>query len=523
MTGRMAVGPSGDEGQGVRWRTASPESTGLARYARTVRDHWWFVALAVVVALLFALIYLQRAESVYQAHAELLVQPSTSDSLNSLGLGLLQGTADPTRPLETVSRLVTTQSVADRARIRLKTSRSTDALLANISAQPVAGSSIVDVAAKDSTPQAAVALADAFASGIVDDRTARLHSELDALIAVQRVQAADPALLRELERMRQAPDPTVRLETPAPLPTSRLSPRPMITLIAALVAGLVIGIAGAFLIELFDPRVRREDKLRESYDVPVLLRVPRLRHVESGGTLAPELLDAYRPLRTTVTRQQSGRTAARKGSVLVTGATPSSGKTTTAAALAWSLASTGASVLIIETDVRGLRMSSLFDAPTTGPNLSDVLDGASSVQDAAVPVGDPDLSLLLLPAGRGQRPDQAPSDAAVQALLDDAAAVADWVIVDAPALQDAPGVLAFAVGVRDVVVTVRPGTAMRHVDALAQLLEQQLIVPAGFILTDARAGADRPRSPVTSTGARRRPAPQRARAAVPGDPQTPGG
>ena len=50
-----------------------------------------------------------------------------------------------------------------------------------------------------------------------------------------------------------------------------------LTIIAAVFAGLILGIGGAFALHALDPRLRREEQLRELYSLPILARVPKER------------------------------------------------------------------------------------------------------------------------------------------------------------------------------------------------------------------------------------------------------
>ena len=125
------------------WRTQPAESSGVTRYVQTLRAHARFVVACVILALAAATLYLARTDDVYEAHAQILVQPVPSDATTQLGLGLLRETGDPTRPLETLARIVTTDSLAQRVINELKLKDTPRTLLPRIQAAPVAQSNIV--------------------------------------------------------------------------------------------------------------------------------------------------------------------------------------------------------------------------------------------------------------------------------------------------------------------------------------------------------------------------------------------
>jgi len=109
-----------------------------------------------------------------------------------------------------------------------------------------------------------------------------------------------------------------------------------------------------------------------------------LQKRNGNGTGSPELLlhvtgrsplaESYRQLRTSVLLSTAGRAPK---TLLVTSSLPGEGKTTTAVNTAISLAQTGASVVIIDADMRRPRLRSIFDlSEQTG--LSSILSSAMS-------------------------------------------------------------------------------------------------------------------------------------------------
>src|SRR5207253_2319554 len=79
----------------------------------------------------------------------------TGDTPVSGSLGLLRESADPTRDVETASRLVTNLAVASRAQQSIHSSRSPQSLLSSCSAAPVAQSNVVAVTCSGNSPKEA--------------------------------------------------------------------------------------------------------------------------------------------------------------------------------------------------------------------------------------------------------------------------------------------------------------------------------------------------------------------------------
>jgi tyrosine-protein kinase len=484
------------------WLQPPVEEAGLRRYIETLRERVWIVVAAVVITTGMAVAYVVTASKVYEAEADMLVTPISSTDTFLVGLpGLIPPSSDPTRDVETASRLVTNVEVASRAKKKLNSSQSPRQLLGKVTAVPVASSNIVAVTAQAGSPAQARDLANAFATEAVNNQTAQLHAAIDkalpALVTHLRQGAGDPTAIRaaiaSLETLRTGSDPSLRLETKADLPSHPVSPRRSLSIAGGLLAGLVLGIGGAFASQGLDPRLRREEQLRRLYRLPILARIPReprsRTHRPLGPLeLSPATSEAYRTLRGTLA---VSRRAAGSGSraILVTGSSPSEGKTTTAINLSSSLATAGHNVILIEADLR---------RPGIGPALglqskygvASVLVESVALQDALVttPTFGTNLGILLADYEGGWISDLFALPAARE-LIADARRMADFVIIDSPPLTDVIDALPLVDYVDDVVLVAGVGkTHLRKLSQLGELLAEYGVRPAGF----AVVGTPRP-------------------------------
>ena len=468
------------------------------------------IVLVVIVAVGAAAAYLATADKTYEAEADLLVTPVTGDVL--LGLPVIRSSNDPTRDVETAARLVTTRDVAARVIKELKLADSPSGLLERVEAAPVAQSNIVAITAEAGTPEEARDVANGFGRGVVADRTETLHQELDKAIEQLEERIASgqgttttegvplEAQLAELQTLRAQNDPTLRLETAADAPSSPSSPRPFLTIAAAILAGLVLGVGGAVALQALDPRLRREEQLRELYRLPILARIPkekdaatavrtkgllgrfrRHRKALSPSELSPATLESYRTLRTMLA---ASRASGREGrSILITGPSPSEGKTTTAINLAFSLARSGQRVIVIEADFRRPTIAEALNLRAK-VGIGRVLLGSVPLDDALVTAHPFGEQLRVLPAGRGD--DllvELLSLPAADALLEQAEQLADYVVIDSPPLTEVIDALSLAQQVDDVVIVVRIGNSrLAQLARLSDLLAQNNIRPSGFAL-----------------------------------------
>ena len=386
-----------------------------------------------------------------------------------------------------------------------------------MTAEPVAQSNIVAVTATADSPDLARDLANGFVNGVVEQRSkvdAGRGREADRRAASDQLQEAEDngedtdatALadqIAELQGLVQSGDPTLTVETRADAPC--------VALLAAadahdrrpgIFAGLVLGIGGAFAMSALDPRLRREEQLRELYSLPILARVPKERRAPTftlgkrrfgigprererralpPGELSAATLESFRTLRTMLAAQR--RDDGNSRSILVTGPSPSEGKTTTAINLASSLALAGNRVILIEAD---------FRRPTVGEALGvrarvgigDVLLGNVALEDALVlapPFGDNLCALLVDRADDWLA--EVLSLPAAEALLEDAKRLADYVVLDSPPLTQVIDAMPLARRVDDVVIVTRLGSSnLTQLAHLGDLLDQNGIKPAGFVV-----------------------------------------
>jgi Mrp family chromosome partitioning ATPase/capsular polysaccharide biosynthesis protein len=158
-------------------------------------------------------------------------------------------------------------------------------------------------------------------------------------------------------------------------------------LLLGLLAGLVLGGAGALLIERLDTRLHGRESAETAFGLPVVAEIPQLsRSLRKSGSVvsvsAPSsaAAEAYRGLRAALLlmpsrdlRDGTHRTERVGGGsvVLVTAPTARSGKSTTAANLAACLAESGRRVLVVDADLRNPAVAELLGVGP-GPGLTDL-------------------------------------------------------------------------------------------------------------------------------------------------------
>ena len=489
-------------GRSAEWLRPRVEQQGLQRYVSTIRERWILIVSLTLLTTLAAVAYILIAPKKYTASTDVLVSPVSNSDTALSSLPLIKETSDPTRDVETAARLIVNRQVALRVKHDLGLSGGPNSIASHVNAQPVAQSNIVTITAEAGSAKLAQQLANGFARGVIEVQTDQFHSAIDSTIAAlaTRVRAMSPAQraasvgpdslpaqLARLQALRSQPDPTLRIETTAAVPKTPSSPKKKLSLIAGVLAGLILGTGSAFALQVLDPRLRREEQLRGLYSLPILGRIPRDTRRGDDRALAPErlspsTLEAYRTLRAILAASRVGVTGA--PAVLVTSPSPSEGKSTTAINLASSLALAGNSVILIEADLRRPSIGEALGA--TGENgTGSVLLGMATLEDSLVETKAYGRYLRLLladtsGAASGFMADQLFLPAA-RNLVADSKRLADYVIVDSPPLSEVIDALPLAQQVDEVLVVVRLGkTQLTKLQNLGELLATHDLQPVGF-------------------------------------------
>ncbi len=212
--------------------------------------------------------------------------------------------------------------------------------------------------------------------------------------------------------------------------------------------GLMIGVGLALLLEFLDSTIRRTEDIERLVDRPVLGLIPLVRPRDQKGASArgrPDralsrysvthprsaVSEAFRSLRTSL--MFSTPTGMPK-LLLFTSASQGEGKTTVAENLATVLAQNGASVLLIDADLRRPSVHRDFGVPRA-PGLTDGISqigGGAEIQPLLIQ-GTEQEGLHVMPTGHATpSPAELLSSSQFAQVLTDCRRMFDHVIMDAP-------------------------------------------------------------------------------------------
>jgi succinoglycan biosynthesis transport protein ExoP len=487
--------PPRGTGQSEDWLRPRTDTGGAVRYLDTIRERWPLIAGMTVLAVLIALAYVSTAPKRYRAEADILVTPISSNETATAGLGLITESNDPTQTVSTAARLIARPAVAELTKAHLGLSGSAHALLQDVSAEPIAQSSLVAVQAESGSAYDATRIANAFAKSAVELGTITLHAAIAAqlpsleqqLQSLPEAERTGPGTLGErlatLKSLKSAADPTLRVASAATLPSSPSSPQKKLALVAGLLGGLIVGLGAAFASQALDPRLRREEQLRELFRLPILTHIPRVEGSHDGPLvptrLTPAATEAYRTLRATV----AATVGEAHRSILITSSSEGEGKSTTAINYAVSLAMANRRVLLIEGDLRRPTLGRALGVRALTAGVGAVLINQVSMEDAIV-YSDTyeNLGFLLVERTALSLVDRLSLPTARE-LVEEAKALADYVVIDSPPLTEISDALPLAQEVDAVLIVARMGTSrLKRLENLGEILEHGGVTPAGLVV-----------------------------------------
>jgi Mrp family chromosome partitioning ATPase/capsular polysaccharide biosynthesis protein len=472
------------------WNAERRRNEGAGPYLRAVRANWMLIVQIVIVAMVVAGAYTTFAGKQYQAEADMIVTPIASDDPAYVGVDVLRDSAEGSSVV-TAATLVTTPSVvaavAGRLHVPPGEARS------DVSANPLIQSSIVAVTAQASSPKLAQSLANAFASATVSERKtlyrdsitsvdAGLNRQLHALPPGADNAAEVTAIGQRLAALASLPvgDPSIRVLSPAVLPTSPSWPRKTLILGAAFAIALILGIGIALGREFLTQEVTQEDEFLLEQRLPVLARVPRIGRVDANryltgtATLPAEVWESYRRLR--VLLQSAGGRRSAPQSILVTSAIPGEAKTMTAVNLAVTLAHAGDRVVLVDGDLRRPMIASVFGAP-------------ADAADVWRPAGFEDRLGLVTTLPAEVCAGGAVDAAAVRRWFTALLRHADVIVVDSGPVTELADTLELGSAVDTVLLTVRLGTTRRdRFEDARGMMALRGVVPSGLVLTTRSRG-----------------------------------
>ncbi len=478
--------------------SANPRNNALAVYLRAIRAHKTLVLLVVLASFALGAAWLELRAPNYQATAEVLITPLPQEEETFAVLPLLRDSGDPTRTIETAATLIRSPGAADLAAERLGGAWSAEDVLRAVNIEPSGESDILTITATTGDSASAADVANAFARAALDQRNRELRPQLELEISkleARRAELEDDAgslaaetdlELERLNALLTGGDPTVSLSQPATAPSSAEGPSRLLIIPLVALAGLTLASGVAVVLDTTDRRVADEEELTALCPAPILAVVPPLKRrerrllEEPGWYASPAVREAFR----TLIAQIDARVD-RPCTILVTSASGGDGKTTSALNLATSLALAGRSVVLLDFDLRkpSIGVALGLEAQSPLPLLNRDASGLGLPDLVVEAPGAPTLSVLATKSAQGSVAVLEGISRRFPELIEQARALADYVVIDTPPLGEVSDALRVAQVSDAIILVARPGNTDRlALELTVELLKRLERSPIGMIL-----------------------------------------
>lgn len=370
---------------------------------------WLCIAAMLVASVGTAVVSTIVTPAEYTASTTLYIAVQGSPgSATEVGQGSSAAQSKTRSYPEVVTSAIVLQPVIDE----LHLDETVPQLARRVGATAAQNSVLLDISVIDPEPRTAARIADAIGRSFQRVVTESLEKPL----------AGGPSLVR-VERIQPAIPPAV--------PSA---PALDVNLALGVLGGLVGGVALALFRSTVDTRIRSKEDIEAVTPSAVLGEIA----FDGAADIRPLVVQAdprspraesFRALRTSLLFVDLD---GRRKSLVVTSAMPNEGKTTTTANLAIALAENGASVALIDADLRRSRLATVMGVEGSA-GLADVLIGQAEITDVAQPWGTENL--VLIPAGRvPPNPSEMLGSEAMRALIADLEEMYDYVLFDTPPL-----------------------------------------------------------------------------------------
>ncbi|MEP7187882.1 MAG: polysaccharide biosynthesis tyrosine autokinase, partial [Roseiflexaceae bacterium] len=498
----------------------------LKNYFAILRRWGWIMLLCTALAGITGYLYTSRQPSVYQSRSRYLIGPALNANVTSNDLRASSQIG------QTYDELVTSRPVLQAVVDKLKLATTAEDLKLQVGGTWIDSTQILSIRANAGDPVVAANIANA----IGDELIQRSPSSPNSPAALQRQQAkaqivrlqdtirtTDAEIERLANQIQQTTDPVAQraliiqldqrrsqlaaanrsytdlnaslqttdvnqitlFEQAVPVPDAPIAPDVSRTVLAAVIAGLVLGLVAMILLEYFNDVIYTPEVLRKTTGLTYLGGLARHKRSAQLVTVAnPETLaaESYRILRTNL---QIAGTDRHLPSLLISSPSRGDGKSDVAANLAVVLARAGKLVILVDANLRRPQVATLFGLPDQN-GLAQLLDSDSLPEPVAVSSVP---NLFVLPAGGvASNSSEILGSQRMYRLIQEYKSRADVVLIDSPPLWYSDA-LALAPQVDGVLLVVSSGSTGR--ENTINAVESLRLVGAriiGTVLNRVKAG-----------------------------------
>jgi capsular exopolysaccharide synthesis family protein len=469
----------------------------LRQYVALLRKWLWLVILLAVIAAAAGFVISRRSTRVYQASVTLMVNQAANPTATTGYSDILTSE----RLAHTYASLLVSRPVLDETAQRLGISARL--LDGAITVTPVRDTQLLQIKVEGAIPELVAQIANTLPT-IFAERNANMQLGRVAASKVrleEEIASTEKDLAETQQQLKTVTDDAqrIRLETslaqyrstysalvssyqqvklaeaqatnniavaePATVPDRPIRPRTATNVMLAAIAGALLALGIAFLIEYLDDTVKTPEDVSRASGLSVLGAVARIKESGHPAPFISRLRtksaesEAYRTLRTNIQFSSVDKPIR---SLLVTSSNPGEGKSTTSANLAVVLAQTGQRVIVVDTDLRRPMLHEVFGIPNTTGVTNALLAGENvSLVDYLQPTEIDTLSVLTsgpIPPN----PSELLGSHRMQHLIEVLVQAADIVIFDSPPVLVVTDAVVLGRQVDGVLMVVDTGTTREH-------------------------------------------------------------
>jgi capsular exopolysaccharide synthesis family protein len=397
---------------------------------RLLREQWELILVVTVLTTAVSGFFTWRETPQYASQVTLFVSAwgSAEDTADAY-----QGSLLSEQKVKSYTELLRGQHVMSQVVERLELDITPKQLSGKVTSSAIPDTSLLTATVHDPSPERAQQIADTVGEEFVK-------------------------LVPRLESVKDGDRPPVKVTvvSPAEVPASPVSPKPLRNYVVAALLGLLLGFGLAVARRALDTTVKTAEQVEEISGAPSLGSVA----FDAGATRSPLIAvathdpraEAFRRIRTNLQFADVDRS---HQIILVTSAAPDEGKSVTACNLAIALAEADKRVLLLDGDLRRHSVAGYLGLPN-GVGLTSVLLGQAGLEQASQSWGG-QLLTVLTSGPVPPNPTTLLGSQRLRDLLAELRASYDLLIIDSPPVLPVADAAVLAAACDGAAVVVRHG------------------------------------------------------------------
>lgn len=229
------------------------ETISIKELFQTIKKRLWLIGvITLLLAILTAVVSYFVLTPVYSVKTQLLVNQAKSDQQ----LYNNNQVQTDIQLVQTYSVIIKTPKVLDEVKKELKLKQTVDELNKQISVENAPDTQVVEISVKDESPKQAALIANTTASVF--------KKQITSVMNIDNVTILSKAVVKS--------------------DISPVQPKPLLNILVAIVAGIIIGGVVAFILEYLDGTLKTEEDIEKYLGVPVMGVVMKIDDIPADNS-----------------------------------------------------------------------------------------------------------------------------------------------------------------------------------------------------------------------------------------------